>query len=275
MPHKDSLLNTIIVAGLLCLVCSLLVSAAAVGLKPYQQANKKLDIQRNIIAAGQLFDGKPSPTEVKELFERIDKRLIDIDTGEYVDPQDVGINIETYDPRKAAKSGDENMFDEVGDVAHSPGVSKRERYNFVYEVKPSATSTEVEQYIFPVYGKGLWSTLYGFIGVKSDLNTINGLTFYEHGETPGLGGEVDAQWWKDQWPGKKIYEDSAIAQSDKIGVGVAKGSPQGEAAEYEVDGLSGATITSKGVSEALKYWFSDDAYGKFLSKRLEEGKANG
>lgn len=263
MHNKDSLSNTVIVAVTLCVVCSSLVSAAAVLLKPLQDANKELDKQRNIIAAAKLFEGKPSADEVKKIFERIEKKVVDLQTGKIVPDGEIP---EKFDPRKMAK--DPETAIDVGTPKYSIGSRRREPMTYVYFVKNESDPNQIDQYVFPVYGRGLWSTLYGYIAVQNDFNTINGLTFYEHAETPGLGGEVDAGWWKEQWPGKKIYADAAIANDDKIRIGIAKGSPQGDAANYEVDGLSGATITSKGVSDGLKYWFSQDGYGKFIQNQL-------
>jgi Na+-transporting NADH:ubiquinone oxidoreductase subunit C len=117
---------------------------------------------------------------------------------------------------------------------------------------------------------GLWSTLYGYVAVDNDLRTIQGLTFYEHGETPGLGGEVENPKWKAKWVGKEIYTEGVDVEdvSNKdIRVGVAKSAPSSENAKYMVDGLSGATITSRGVDSMLKYWFSDEGFGPYF-KRL-------
>lgn len=268
--QRDSLANTFAVSLVLCIVCSMIVSVSAVGLRSYQEENKVLDRQRNIIAAAGLFDkGSPTTDDVKEIFSRIEKKVIDLETGEYVE---TGlIDPETFDQRKSAKTDNVPVTGQF-----QTGISTREKYSLVYLVKSASDPNVVEQYVFPVYGKGLWSTLYGYLAVENDLNTVKGLTFYEHAETPGLGGEVDATWWKQQWPGKKIYDESKVGSNDGLRVGVAKGSPVGDRAKYEVDGLSGATITSRGVGNLLKYWFSDAAFGKYVKKQLaKKGTSNG
>ncbi|MEM7474458.1 MAG: NADH:ubiquinone reductase (Na(+)-transporting) subunit C, partial [Planctomycetota bacterium] len=146
----------------------------------------------------------------------------------------------------------------------------REKQTWVFLVKEGEA---VQQFIVPVYGMGLWSTLYGYVAVDKDLTTIRGLTYYEHAETPGLGGEVENERWKAMWVGKKIFDEKVAvteAKNEDIKVGVAKGSPAGEAKKYMVDGLSGATITSRGVDTMLKYWFSDQGFGPYFKKLASE-----
>jgi Na+-transporting NADH:ubiquinone oxidoreductase subunit C len=110
-----------------------------------------------------------------------------------------------------------------------------------------------------VYGKGLWSTLYGFLSVEADKATVRGITFYKHAETPGLGGEVDNANWKQLWHGKQAFDsDGAVA------LGVIKGKAPAED-PHAVDGLSGATITSNGVDDMVKYWLGPEGFGKFLA----------
>ena len=119
----------------------------------------------------------------------------------------------------------------------------------------------VDQLVLPIYGKGLWSALYGFLALSADGTTVRGITFYEHGETAGLGAEVDNPKWKAIWPGKQVFDESG-----KIRLEVIKGrvSPTSPTVQYEVDGISGATITSKGVSHLIRYWLGPDAFGPFL-----------
>jgi Na+-transporting NADH:ubiquinone oxidoreductase subunit C len=116
--------------------------------------------------------------------------------------------------------------------------------------------------VLPVEGKGLWSTMYGFVAVSPDIETIEGLTFYQHGETPGLGGEVDNPRWKNLWPGRRIFDDSG-----DVAIEVIKGSTgTPEENPYEVDGLSGATITSRGVTHMLHFWFGENGFGPYLDQ---------
>ncbi len=273
MPPRDSIANTFMVSMILCVVCSLLVSSAAVILKPMQDRNKLLDRQLNIIEAAGLSEEprKLSGQEIEELFQsRVTPRLLDIDTGEYVPESEVD---EAFDPRKAAK--DLERSQEV-ESAYDIGQLRREKRTWVYLVQDGE---QLEQVIVPVYGMGLWSTLYGYVAIDSDLRTIQGLTYYEHGETPGLGGEVENPAWKAKWIGKKIWEEGVAVpdvKNENILVGVAKGAPVGDLAKYQVDGLSGATITSRGVDSMLKYWFSDDGFGPYLKKLAsQQGASDG
>lgn len=273
MPPKDSIANTFLVSIVLCVACSLLVSGAAVLLRPMQDRNKLVDRQRNIIEAAKLVEDPKalSGEEVAELFaSRVTKRLVDLSTGEYVEDADDG-----YEPRKAAKDPEANTpIEGEFDI----GLANRESKTWVYLINDEAG--DLEQVVLPIYGMGLWSTLYGYVSLDSDLRTINGLTYYEHAETPGLGGEVENPNWKAKWNGKLVWEDGAPREDQNLRVGVVKGSPTSEQEKYMVDGLSGATITSRGVDSMLKYWFSDEAFGPYLSelasqKGASDGESNG
>ncbi len=249
---RDSVLGTVAVAVGLCIVCSVLVSAMAVGLRARQEANKQLFQHKNIlIAAGLIPAGDEVSTEkINQLFEDIETQVINLDTGEpneEIDPAD-------YDQKEAARTPDLSV-----PTQGLAGFQRREKYSRVYLLRENG---ELSKIILPVYGKGLWSTLYGYIALESDKNTIAGLTFYEHKETPGLGGEVDNPIWKAKWIGKKISNDQGIA------IEVVKGSvdPTSDSAEYQIDGLSGATITSNGVSNLVQYWMSDEGFGTYLEQ---------
>lgn len=268
--QRDSIKNTFVVSLVLCIVCSLLVSTAAVALKDVQGKNKLLDRQRNIIEAAGLAEdaGRLDANQITAMFTdgTIEPKVVDLQTGDYV--EDKSIANESFDERKAAK--DEKWNAPIRTVKFGIGIEKREKFTWVYLVKDK--QGKLEQVVLPIYGKGLWSTMYGFVALKSDLKTINGLTYYEHGETPGLGGEVENPKWKKQWHGKQIWrgepDDATLA------AGVARGSPTSENAPYMVDGLSGASITSRGVDNMIKYWFSSDAFGPYLKKLASQQGAS-
>lgn len=254
MSNSDSIRKIIIVAFSLCIVCSIVVSTAAVILKPAQQANRDLDRKRNILAAaGMDEEGK----SVEELFQRIEARYVDLRSGEFAEEVPAG-----YAQRKASKDPQLSM-DLEQDIAD---IGRRAHYAEVYLVQGSGG--ELDKLILPVHGYGLWSTLYGFVALEADMNTVAGLGFYEHGETPGLGGEVDNPRWKAQWPGKKVYRD------DEVALALAKGSvdPDSPQAPWRVDGLSGATLTSRGVTNLVQFWLGDKGFGPFLDK-LKTGDA--
>jgi len=255
MPN-DSRLKTIIVALLLCLVCSVLVSTAAVALKPKQDANKALDKKQNILnIAGMMRPG----ASVDELFAEIEARVVDMETGEFADD----IDPLEYDQRKAAK--DPAMSVKLSKDEDKASIGRREKYASVYLVREG---DQLKTIILPVHGYGLWSTMYGFVALEGDARTVKGLGFYEHAETPGLGGEVDNPAWKAKWVGKEIYNPQGA-----VAVQVLKGAvlPSTPDPQYKVDGLAGATLTSRGVENLLQYWLGEQGFKPFLKNLAQEG----
>tara|TARA_R110002072_G_scaffold64203_2_gene159334 strand:+ start:177002 stop:177799 length:798 start_codon:yes stop_codon:yes gene_type:complete len=262
---NDSVGKTITVAAILCIVCSILVSGAAVMLKPKQELNKQLDIKKNLLlAAGLIKSSDASKKEIMDAFSSVETKLIDLKTGKVTDEIDPA----SFDAVKAAKDSKLNkMIDSKNDLA---GIKRRAKYSKVYLVKQGGS---VSQIILPVNGKGLWSTLYGFLALAPDTQTVKGFGFYQHGETPGLGGEVDNPNWKAQWIGKKV-----LGENYKPVIDVVKGAvnPKSKTKNQEVDGLSGATITANGVENLLHYWLGEDGFGPFLANfRAAGGPAGG
>lgn len=261
MSNNDSTQRTLIIAFALCLVCSVIVSTAAVLLKPAQIANKQKDFKINILKAGGLYEqGIADGKNISEMFENVTTKVVDLSSGKYTD----AVDMVTYDQRKAAK--DPQLSDALSAEDDLAKISNREKYAKVYLVQ---TESGIQKVILPIKGYGLWSTLYGFISLNGDLNTVSGLAFYEHGETPGLGGEIDNPKWKGLWSGKKVYDGDNNVLLTVIKGAVSDATPQ---AEYKVDGLSGATLTSKGVDNLVKFWMGSMGYAKFLSN-LKEGDA--
>lgn len=243
--------KTLIVAGGLCLVCSLLVSITVVTLRPQQAINKDLDMKKNILmSAGLLEEGG----DINEAFSKIETVIVDFQTGKKTD----AVNASTYDQNKAA--ADPKMNVKIPADQDVGGIVTRAKYAKVYLSKDE--SGKIKEIILPVKGKGLWSTMYGFMALEADTRTIKGFAYYSQGETPGLGGEVDNPNWKKQWIGKRLYNDDF----SKVMFEVAKGTVDHThgLAQYKVDGLSGATITANGVTSSIKYWFGEHGYGKFL-----------
>ncbi|NLX14128.1 MAG: Na(+)-translocating NADH-quinone reductase subunit C [Phycisphaerales bacterium] len=243
-----------------CVVCSLLVSSAAVSLKPRQEQNAQLDRQVNVLmAAGLVESGQRYGREqITQIFmERIDPVVIDLATGEETD-----IDPLTFDPDAEMKDPTRS-----NPAPSNPAQVKRiPNHALVFKVNKDG---DLNQVVLPILGKGLWSTMYGYIAVDADGRTVRGLTFYQHGETPGLGGEVDNPRWKDLWPGRRIYDP---AGNVRIEVVKGRAGPP-EEAPYEVDGLSGATITSRGVSHTLEFWFGEHGFGPYLVKLRESRRA--
>jgi Na+-transporting NADH:ubiquinone oxidoreductase subunit C len=254
---RHSSLYTLVFAAVVCLVCSILVSASAVALRPRQQQNMVLDRQAKILIVAGLADEKETadPDRVKEIYgNSVRPRLIDRETGEYAENEEE--LLQTYDMQKAMQVPETSIAVAVNpaQVQRTPLIAQ------VYEIINDAG--EVETVVVPVQGKGLWSTLFGYLALKSDVTTIQGITFYQHAETPGLGGEIDNPKWKGYWPGRRAFDDDW-----KVQIHVGKG-PAGPPEEdpYRVDGLSGATITSRGVTSLLEFWLGPEGYLPYLQR---------
>jgi Na+-transporting NADH:ubiquinone oxidoreductase subunit C len=259
--QKESTTRTLVVALLVCLVCSVFVAGAAVALRPTQLENRQLDKQRSILAIAGLGEAGMSAKQVKTLYgERIVAKLVDLQTGKFSDEFDPN----SFDPLVAAK--DPKLSQALPSEEDIASIKRRERYSVVYIVEENG---ELETLIVPVRGYGLWSTLYGFMAVKGDLNTVEGLGFYQHGETPGLGGEVDNPKWRSQWQGKELFNEDG-----ELAIQVVKGGvdPQSPRADHQVDALAGATLTSNGVNNLLHFWLGEDGFGPFIAN-LRAGEA--
>ena len=265
MSNKDSLKSTIIVALLLCIVCSVLVSGAAVLLKDTQTRNKEFARNRDVLVAAGLYDpNKHDKAYVEETFKSFAVKLVDLDTGNYLsaeEAQQLGIDPAVYEQRRAAKNP--ALSESIPAAEDIAVIKRRAKYASVYVLEDEG---RVDRVVLPVHGYGLWSVLYGFLAVEGDGNSILGLTFYEHGETPGLGGEVDNPRWQAQWPGKKIYSDDG-----SVAITVTKGGAADVNDPYEVDGLSGATLTTRGIDNLVKYWMGEDSFGRYLTNLQTEG----
>lgn len=253
---------TIRFAAGVCIVCSVFVSGAAVLLRDRQEANKILDRRKNVLEVANLLGGQEKltgPAINARFEERITGRIVHLETGRYADD----LSPDTFDQQRAAKDPNSSR-----PAPENPAkVLRLPEHATVYLVKSGAS---LEMVILPIEGKGLWSTLYGYIAVDRDLETIRGITFYEHGETPGLGGEVDNPAWKGLWKGRKIYDASGTPV-----IRVVKGKAGDAAADpHRVDGISGATITSNGVTHTIQFWLGPHGFGPFLQKLREERGAS-
>tara|TARA_R110002049_G_scaffold13509_2_gene58591 strand:+ start:226524 stop:227297 length:774 start_codon:yes stop_codon:yes gene_type:complete len=248
---KDSTTNILLVAIVLCLVCSVVVSTAAVKLRPLQEENKALDQKINILKVSGLWKEN---ADIEKLFASIESRVINLDTGEVADE----IDASTFDQRKASRIG--NLSIELGSDIDIANINRRSNFATVYLVKEN---DQVNRYVFPVHGYGLWSTLYGYVTLEKDMNTVYALKFYDHRETPGLGGEVDNLKWQASWKGKKLFNDK-----EELALTVIKGAvvPGNENEPHQVDGLSGATLTSNGVTNMFRFWMGEYGFEKMMNK---------
>ncbi len=243
--------KTLLVALGVSLVCSVLVAAAAVGLRPRQAENELRFQQSNILAAAGLYD---PARDVSEQFGQIEVRIVDLASGEYVE----GLDPNDYDTQAALRNpAQSDALDKSGDIAN---IKRRERYAKVYLLRDG---DEIDTIILPIRGYGLWSTMYGFIALEADGNTVSGLSFYEHGETPGLGDKIEDPRWLGLWPGKKVYDADGEPRLEVIRGRAAAGDP------HSIDGMAGATLTGRGVTNMLTFWLGGQGYGPYL-RRLEQ-----
>jgi Na+-transporting NADH:ubiquinone oxidoreductase subunit C len=251
MASNDSIVKTIGVTVGLCLICSVIVSFAAVSLRPTQVKNQIEDRQRNIYAVAGLDD--PALSQ-EQRDARLEARVVDLETGEYAD-----IDPETFDQADAAE--DPEMSRRLAKGEDVAGIGRLPKYAEVYLVK--SEGGDLERVVLPVSGYGLWSTLYGFISVDADGESVYRLKYYDQKETPGLGGEVDNPKWLNLWPGKDIYADDG-----SVHLQVIKGAvdPASAKADHQIDGLSGATLTSQGVSNMMKFWFGELGFAPYLDR---------
>lgn len=260
MTIKDTKSNALWVALVLCLVCSVLVTVAAIGLRPTQQAAKLDDKRKNILRVVGLYE---PGVDIDAAFAQITPKIVDLASGEWatdIDPARYDQYAAAKDPAQGGRviPGDED----IAKIKFKP------RYATVYALNhPDGTLKTV---ILPVHGYGLWSTMYGFLAVEADGNTVVGINFYQHGETPGLGGEVDNPKWKSLWLGKRIYDTQG-----QVALHLVKGGANSESPQFahQVDALAGATLTSDGVSHLIEYWLSDAGFKPFLQHLQHESAA--
>lgn len=261
MAEEESLARPFYTVLILAFVCSALVAGAAVGLRPQQEANRDIDRKKHILYAAGLYD--PAKT-IAEMFAPIETRVVELATGDFV-PEKT-IRPESYQQLKAALS--EDMGRPLGKEEDLARLRRLERYSLVYLVRDGE---KIQQLVLPVRGKGLWSTMFAYVALDADLTTIRGVSFYQHGETPGLGGEVENPRWQSGWRGKKLYGDTGDFDLKFVKGGAATSGP---AASHEIDGLSGATLTTKGVDQLMEFWFGDHGFKPFFV-RLRNQPING
>jgi Na+-transporting NADH:ubiquinone oxidoreductase subunit C len=245
-------MKTLLVTAVVCIVCSIVVSSAAVLLRPLQLAHQERERKEYILAILRDVPG------VAELIGGVDirnveARVVDLESGAYVD----SIDVRTYDQRKATSNPEQSIaLPAESDIA---GLGRRARWATVYLVREEG---RVRLLILSVSGKGYVSTLYGYLALDGDTNTIRALSFYEQGETAGLGAQIQDPQWQAQFRGRKVRDESG-----EIRVRVATGGGQ---SEYEVDGISGATMTGAGVTKLLRFWLGGDGFGPFLERIAAE-----
>lgn len=261
---NNSLKHTFIVALSVSLVCAVIISVASVVLKSKQLFNVELDRQKNILqSAGLLQEG----ISVTEQFAKVEQITFDLETGEFLP----NTNANQVNPLEMARLNDASISLKDKGVDDIAKIGRRENKTVVYLVRDDLGG--VKNIILPIRGLGLWSTLYGFLALEKDANTISGIGFYQHGETPGLGGNIDSLDWKAGWVGKKLYKN---INDKQIALQVIKGKVATDDVnkDYRIDGLAGATLTTKGVDNLISFWFSENGFQQLIHK-IKRGDLNG
>lgn len=215
---------TLIFTSTVTIVLGFLLSMAVTILKDQQDLNIEIDIKKNILRSLDFAPSKENPwtpERVQAIFEEYISSLVINAKGETIEgkkPEDINPDVD-------------------GDF---------------HPIYIKTMVGKIDGYAIPISGKGLWSTLYGYFAVESDGMTVKGITFYKHGETPGLGGEVDKAWFQQNFIGKRFVDEN----DQLLGIHVIKGKVQSDDQEayHKVDGISGATMTGKG----LEYFLKDD-----------------
>jgi Na+-transporting NADH:ubiquinone oxidoreductase subunit C len=247
--------KTFFVALIVAVACAGLVSLTAVGLAERIQANKSRELMGNVLQAVGLED--PAAVEF---------RIVELDTGDTVSAQEIGPG--TYDQREAA--GDPELSDPIPEAEDLAELGRRERYAVVGLVREGK---RIEQLILPVRGLGYGGMIRGFVVLDGqDLSTVRSIQITEHSETPGLGSEITRPSWRAQWSGKRVYDDEGELRIRVVQGAAAQGTPE---ALYEVDGVSGATITSESVSAMIWFWFGEFGFYPTLTRLREHEPAGG
>jgi Na+-transporting NADH:ubiquinone oxidoreductase subunit C len=261
MTGKETIGRTIKVTLILCLVCSILVSSVVVLLRPLQKRNVQLDIERVILKLTEISKNpyELSEKQVASLYKQITPKLVDLTTGKFIETTANGNDVSSYNQRAAAKDPKLSVA-----LAQKQDIANIKREPLVAKVYVVYRNKKIDTIVLPISGYGLWSTMYGFIALESDLNTVRGMSFYEQGETPGLGGEVDNPKWKASWKGKEVYNNKG-----DVALHLVKIKNQNKQ-QHEIDALSGASMTSAGVSNLIKFWMSDSGFKPLLTHLKEK-----
>jgi Na+-transporting NADH:ubiquinone oxidoreductase subunit C len=254
---RESATRAIVITLLVCTVCSALIATTVSVLRPYRDQNRALQQTARI---QEMIATVPGLEDVVDPLasDQLESRLVELATGAYIDDA----ADERFDPRKAARDPETSLaLPRERDLA---GIGRRANHATVFLV---SEGDELRLLVLPVYGAGYISTLYGYLALDTDLNTIRGLSFYEHGETPGLGSEIENPRWREQWSGKWLRDPSGEL---RIEVAPGPAPSRDEDARYQVDAISGATRTSRGVTNLLRFWLGPDGFGPYLQRLRSE-----
>lgn len=256
---NESRSKTLAVAFLVALFGALLVAGSTILLEPKIEANRAAERQQFLVALIKQIPGIEALLGGIEA-GKVTTQVVDLASGRPVS----GVDPATLDPRKIA--GNPAQTVEIPGDQDLAALKRRPQRMAVYQVTAHG---KLQLLILPVYGRGYGGLLFGYLGLAGDLDTVVGLTFYQHSETPGLGALIDSPEWRAKWRGKKLYDEAGALR-----IGVARGAvpPDSPEARYKVDAITGATFTSRGVDGLVRFWLGPAGYGPYLERlRKEKG----
>jgi Na+-transporting NADH:ubiquinone oxidoreductase subunit C len=251
--QNESLLRTLSIASIVIFVCALVISSTVVFLRPLQAANKAPNSYQHILAVADLVETQnaaASNEQMLGLFQQVETQLLDLNSAKATTQYD---RLE-LDYRKAENDKHAStMIDKEFDAAK---IVRRPNKMPIYWIHSNKTEAKL---VLPIYGKGMWSTIHGYIALEEDLNTISGVNFYEQSDTPGIGEKIQNAQWLNKWKGKKLYDNNNVL-SLKISSNVKSTGKR----HHQIDGISGATQTVDGIFNIIHYWFGSQGYKPFL-----------
>ena len=254
LASKDGTLRALGVALAVAFVCALLVSTVSVSLRPIQKAN----VEAERIAQLELVLTALSDIGRAQTIDSLEARIVELASGAFDDSFDAA----TFDAERAA-SRPASSIAIPGDLDLA-GLKRRALHAQVYLIY--GTDKKIDLIILPVSGRGYQSTLRAWLVLDGDAQTVRALKFYQHGETPGVGARIDEPEWEAQWRDLRAFDEAGVL---RIGVR-SHAAGYSDDAEYQVDGISGATRTSQGVDGMLRFWLGQFGYGPFLQQLREE-----
>ncbi len=252
MSERESVARTLGVAAGVAIFCSLFVSSAVLWLRPIQLAYASIERNRAVVEAAGLVElgAELDEREIVDRFLELETRIVDLETGMFSD----SISPTTYDLRAAINDPDQTR--PIPDDSNIANLGRRPIYMPVYLLRDGAN---IEQIVLPIYGQGMWAVIHGFISIGADFTTIAGVSFYEHGETPGIGDRFLEPEWLTQWQGRRVYDEN---QRLVFRIGDDGASPM---ASGSIDAITGATVTVSAIEDLVQYWLGDDGFGPFLA----------
>ncbi|MGD8977848.1 MAG: NADH:ubiquinone reductase (Na(+)-transporting) subunit C [Gammaproteobacteria bacterium] len=251
--NRNSAVYTLLFTLAVCAVCSVVVAGTFVALAERQRADAAIARMLDILRLTELAESEEELTkeEIVERFKVIRPRAVNMETRQFDDEVDAAL----FDQREASNDPTQSFMA----PANEAGVRRVPDFAIVYE--RLGENGELDQILIPIHGQGYGGQIYGFLSLGPDLNTVRQIVFYEHQETPTLGGRINRKSWRSNWPGRRIFDESG-----NVALELVPKPPPAEEAPYQVDAVSRATVTTAGVQNMINFWFGPDAFQPFLAE---------